>query len=118
MVRLLDSDAVGLIFAQVVPFPWSPLIPIVREYQDALKRHAPQSEPSFSSLEGFINAKVLVEGLRRAGRKPTRESLIGALDSMRDYDAGGLWVTYGAGSHLGSRFVDVVVVGASGQFAR
>lgn len=118
MVRLLDSDAVGLIFAQVVPFPWAPLIPVVREYRDALKSHTPQSEPSFSSLEGFINAKVLVEALRRAGRKPTREGLIGALESMRDHDVGGLWITYGAGSHQGSRFVDVVVVGASGRFAR
>lgn len=118
MVRLLDSDAVGLIFAQVVPFPWSPLIPVVREYHDALRSHAPQSKPSFSSLEGFINAKVLVEGLRRAGRKPTREGLIGALESMRDYDVGGQWISYAAGSRQGSRFVDVVVVGGSGQFAR
>lgn len=118
MVRLLDADAVGLIFAQVVPFPWSPLIPVVREYHDALKSHAPQSEPSFSSLEGFINAKVLVEGLRRAGRKPTREALIGALESMHDHDVGGLWVSYAGGNHQGSRFVDVVVVGGAGQFAR
>jgi ABC-type branched-subunit amino acid transport system substrate-binding protein len=118
MVQLLGSDAVGLIFAQVVPFPWAPLIPIVREYHGALKSHAPQSAPSFSSLEGFINAKVLVEGLRRAGRKPSREGLIGALESMRDHDVGGLWISYAAGSYQGSRFVDVVVVGASGRFAR
>ena len=63
-------------------------------------------------------AKVLVDGLRRAGRKPTREGLIGALESMREHDVGGLWISYAAGSHQGSRFVDVVVVGASGRFAR
>lgn len=118
LVRLLEMDAVGLIFAQVVPFPWFDATPIVREYRDALKAHAPHAEPSFSSLEGFINAKVLVEALRRANRKLTRESLAAALESMRNYDVGGLTVSYGAASHEGSRFVDVVVVGASGKFVR
>jgi ABC-type branched-subunit amino acid transport system substrate-binding protein len=118
MVKLLGGDAAGLIFAQVVPFPWFEATPIVREYRETLKIHAPQAEPSFSSLEGFINAKVLVEALRRAGRKLTRETLIAALESMRGYDVGGLSVTYSAGSHPGSRFVDVVVVGSHGQFVR
>jgi ABC-type branched-subunit amino acid transport system substrate-binding protein len=118
MVRLLGGDASGLIFAQVVPFPWFEATPIVREYRDALKSHAPQAEPSFSSLEGFINAKVLVEALRRTGRKPTRKGLIAALELMRRYDVGGLTVSYAAGSHQGSRFVDVVVVGANGEFVR
>jgi len=118
MVRLLGGDAAGLIFTQVVPFPWFDATPIVREYRDALKIHAPQTEPSFSSLEGFINAKVLVEALRRAGRKLTREGLITALESMRGYDVGGLTVSYAAGSHQGSRFVDVVVVGSNGRFVR
>jgi branched-chain amino acid transport system substrate-binding protein len=118
MVRQLGNDATGLIFSQVVPFPWFEATPIVREYRDALKIHAPQAEPSFSSLEGFINAKVLVEALRRAGRKPTREGLIKALESMHGYDVGGLTISYAAGSHQGSRFVDVVVVGSHGQFVR
>jgi len=118
MVKLLGGDAAGLIFAQVVPFPWFEATPIVHEYRDALKIQAPQAEPSFSSLEGFINAKVLVEALRRAGRKLARESLIAALESMRSYDVGGLTISYAASSHPGSRFVDVVVVGSHGQFVR
>jgi ABC-type branched-subunit amino acid transport system substrate-binding protein len=118
MVRALGDDATGLIFTQVVPFPWFEATPIVREYRDALNGLAPQTEPSFSSLEGFINAKVLVEALRRAGRKLTREGLIAALESMRDYNVGGLSIRYAAGSHQGSRFVDVVAVGSHGQFVR
>jgi ABC-type branched-subunit amino acid transport system substrate-binding protein len=118
MVRLLGRDATGLIFAQVVPFPWFDVTPIVQEYRETIKIHAPQVEPSFSGLEGFINAKVLVEALRRAGRKPTREGLIAALESMRGYDVGGLTISYAAGSHQGSRFVDVVAVGSHGQFVR
>jgi ABC-type branched-subunit amino acid transport system substrate-binding protein len=61
---------------------------------------------------------VLVEALRRAGRKLARESLIAALESMRSYDVGGLTISYAASSHPGSRFVDVVVVGSHGQFVR
>jgi ABC-type branched-subunit amino acid transport system substrate-binding protein len=118
MVRLLGNDSRGLIFAQVVPFPWFDATPVVREYREALKAHAPSAELSFSSLEGFINAKVLVEALRRADRKLTRESLLAALESMRDYDVGGLTVSFSAKSHEGSRFVDVVVVGADGKFVR
>jgi branched-chain amino acid transport system substrate-binding protein len=119
MVKLLNADAVGLIFAQVVPFPWFDATPIVREYRETLKAHAPQIEPSFSSLEGFINAKVLTEALRRTDRKRlTRDTLAVALESMRHYDLGGLVVSYGADSREGSRFVDVVVVGTGGRFVR
>jgi len=118
MVRLLDTDATGLIFAQVVPFPWFDATPVVHEYREALKALTPHAEPSFSSLEGFINAKVLVEALRRADRKLTRESLAVALESMRNYDVGGLMVTYATDSHQGSRFVDLVIVGTGGRFVR
>jgi len=118
MVRLLGGDATGLIFTQVVPFPWFDVTRIVQEYRGALKTYAPQTELSFSSLEGFINAKVLVEALRRAGRKLTREGLVATLESMRGYDVGGLTVSYTTGSHQGSRFVDVVVVAADGRFVR
>ena len=61
---------------------------------------------------------MLVEALRRAGRKLTRESLVSALESMHGYDVGGLTVRYEAGSHPGSSFVDVVVVAADGRFVR
>jgi ABC-type branched-subunit amino acid transport system substrate-binding protein len=118
MVKLLGGDAAGLIFAQVVPFPWFDATPVVHEYRETLTAHAPQTEPSFSGLEGYINAKVLVEALRRAGRKLTRESLVAALESMRAYDVGGLAVSYTAGKHPGSGFVDVVVVGSNGRFVR
>lgn len=118
MAKLLGGDGSGLVFSQVVPFPWAEVTPIVREYRRTLDIHAPQAEPSFSSLEGFINAKVLVEALRRAGREPTRESLAAALESMRDYDLGGMKISYAVGSHQGSRYVDIVMLGSNGRFYR
>jgi hypothetical protein len=69
-------------------------------------------------MEGFVSAKVLVEGLRRAGRNPTRESFIRGLEAMQKVDLGGLMVTYGADDHTGSEFVELTMIGKDGQLVR
>jgi ABC-type branched-subunit amino acid transport system substrate-binding protein len=74
--------------------------------------------PSYSSIEGFIAAKVLVEGLRRAGKQPTREKLIAGLESMKQYDLGGLEVTYGRNLRTGTSYIDLTIIGRSGNFVR
>ena len=61
---------------------------------------------------------MLVEGLRKAGRKPTREKLITALESLRPFDVGGLKVTHTDSSYTGLEFVDLSIIGADGQFKR
>ncbi len=118
MVRLLEGKGAGLIFAQVVPYPWFEATPVVRDYRAALKAYAPQEAPSFSTLEGYINARVMVEALRRSDRKLSREALVTALEGMRAFDVGGFTVSYGPEHHEGSRFVDIVVVAADGRFVR
>lgn len=115
MVRLLGNDARGLIFTQVVPFPWNARHAIVREHQEALRRVDPAAQPSFSSLEGYISARVLVEGLRRA-KSLTREGLVQALESAGPLDIGGFVVTYGPGVRQGATFVDTVVATSKGGF--
>lgn len=117
MVRLLGADAKGLIFTQVVPFPWGREVPVVREYEAAVKRLDPGAQPSFSSLEGYISAKVLVEGLRRA-KTISREGLVQSLEGMASYDTGGLVVSYSREAHRGATFVDTVVATAKGDFRR
>ena len=112
----LGADGYGVMIAQVVPFPWAATIPLVKEYQRAMARTNPQSALSFTSLEGFMAAKVLTEGLRRAGRDLTREKLIGALETLRDYDLGGFGVTFTPGNHNGSKFVDLTMIGKDGKF--
>ncbi len=75
----LGKEGHGVTISQVVPFPWSPLTPIVKEYLDLAKKSG-NVEVNFSSLEGFISAKVLTEGLRRAGKDLTRERFVAALE--------------------------------------
>jgi ABC-type branched-subunit amino acid transport system substrate-binding protein len=108
----------GVGISQVVPFPWNLGAPVVREYQKLLSAATKKEDYSFTTLEGFISAKVLVEGLRRAGKDPTREKLISALESMTEYDAGGFSVSYSPSDHSGSRFVELTVIGKSGRFMR
>jgi len=107
----------GVGISQVVPYPWNQGTPIVREYQKNVAVGTGE-DFTFGSLEGYIAARVFVEGLRRAGREPTRESFVSALETLRDYDVGGFNVTYTPTDHNGSRFVDLTVIGRDGKIRR
>jgi len=69
-------------------------------------------------IEGFAAARVLVEALRRAGPHPTRRSVIAALDSMDDFDLGGVKVHYRESDHSGVRYADLSVIDERGRFRR
>ena len=113
----LGEDGRGVGITQVVPFPWVSTSPLVAEYSQIYVKEA-KGTPSFTSLEGFIGAKVLVEGLRRAGAQLTREKFISAMESMQDFDAGGFVVSYSPTSHGGSRYVDLTVIGGDRKILR
>ena len=117
LAETLGKDGRGVMISQVVPFPWSPLTPIVKEYLDLAKRSG-NVDVNFSSLEGFIAAKVLVEGLRRAGKDPTREKFVGAMESMSNYELGGFAVRFSPENHNGSQFVDLSMIGRDAKFIR
>ena len=114
----LGNEGRGVAISQVVPFPWNIGTPVVKEYQKLLVAETGKENYSFTSLEGFIAAKVLVEGLRRAGRDLTREKLVTALETMNDYDVGGFSVTYTSADHGGSRYVELTAIGRDGVFVR
>lgn len=116
-IKNLGEDGHGLAVTQVSPYPFSGTEAITREYLTLLKGRNDQA-PSYSSIEGFIAAKVLVEGLRRAGRQLTREKLIAGLESMKQYDLGGLDVTYGPNVRTGTSFIDLTIIGKNGKFVR
>ena len=116
-LKTLGSDGTGVAISQVVPFPTQTVMPLVRDYQQAMKA-AGHTEFSHLSLEGYINARVTAEGLRRAGRNPTRDSLISALQSMKRQDLGGLEISFGKGAASASRFVELTVIGAQGKLVK
>ncbi|MFZ6644803.1 ABC transporter substrate-binding protein [Undibacterium sp. TJN25] len=113
----LGKDSRGLGMTQVFPNPRSASVHISKEFLTALKNRSELSD-SYPTLEGYISAKVLVEGLKRAGAKPTREGLVTALESMGGYDLGGLTLNYGPKSRDGISFIELTVIGKDGYVLR
>jgi branched-chain amino acid transport system substrate-binding protein len=112
------KNAHGLGISQVVPYPYIPNLPAVREYQALLKKYAPGELINYTSFEQFLGAKVLVEALRRAGPMPTRAKVGRALESMAAFDLGGITVNYSPTNRVGSRYVEVTVIGSSGKLLK
>jgi branched-chain amino acid transport system substrate-binding protein len=116
-VKSLGDNARGVIVTQVFPYERSIAYPMVKEAQELAKAKG-QADVSPAMLEGFAAAKVLVEGLRRAGAKPTREKVQAALEGMRKLDIGGLEVSYSPEDHTGLDFADLSIIGTDGKFKR
>lgn len=116
-VSQLGPLAHGVIVTQVFPSERNLGYAVVREAQE-LARAAGQKELSPIFLEGYVGAKVLVEALRRAGPRPTRQSLVKALDNMHHYDVGGLEIGYTPDNHNGMDFVELSIIGPDGKFQR
>lgn len=115
-VKSMGENARGLIVTQVQPYERSIAYPVVKEAQDLAREKGLALSPAM--LEGFTGAKVLVEGLRRAGRNPSRAKIEEAFESMRRFDLGGIEIGYGQDDHTGMEFAELSVVDANGQFRR
>ncbi|TXT38642.1 MAG: extracellular ligand-binding receptor [Comamonadaceae bacterium] len=115
LAQELGDAGQGVVISQVVPFPFGAKTPIAREYQQHMQA-AGQKDFDFSSMEGYLTARVLSEGLRRAGKTLTRESLITGLESMNDVSLGGFTVHYSAKDHQGSNYTDLTFIGRGGKF--
>jgi branched-chain amino acid transport system substrate-binding protein len=113
----LGDQGMGVVVAQVVPPFARNSIPVVREYQAAIEKLLGKKDFSFTSLEGYIGAKVLVEGIRRAGANPTREGLLRTLDSLQNFNVGGYQVDFSPTNHNGSKFVELTAISKAGRFA-
>jgi branched-chain amino acid transport system substrate-binding protein len=113
-----EDMARGIGISQVMPSPYSALVPVAREFQALMKKHQPEKVVSYASMESFIAAKILVEAIRRAGGNPTRDKVMAQLEKMNSYDAGGFKVSFSPGNRVGSRFVEVTVIGPGGKLMR
>ena len=92
LARRLGDEGEGVIVSQVVPSPEPPqneaLLKGVQDYAELHKRFFPEDRPNVIGLEGYINARVLVEGLRRAGKDLDREKFVDALETIRNFSVG------------------------------
>ena len=115
LIQEAGSDAEGVVVTQVVPPYYLTEYKTVALYRRTLGKYYPSVQPNFVSLEGFVDAMVLVEGLKRAGKELTREGLIHGIESMHDIDVGlgeQLKLNYSAKKHAGfDKVIPTVVRG-------
>jgi ABC-type branched-subunit amino acid transport system substrate-binding protein len=116
-IKLLGEHARGVIVTQVFPNERRIASPLIKEARE-LAQAKGLDGVSPAMMEGYAGAKVLVEGLRRAGPNPTPQSLRDALEGMSNFDIGGLTVSYGPNNHTGLDFADLSIIDAQGRFRR
>jgi len=117
LANALGKAGGGVIISQVMPYPYSGASPVVRDYQKLLKSDG-ITDFDYGSIEGYVAARVFVEGLKRAGRDLTREKFVGALETMGNYDVGGFNVNFSPSNHVGSKFVEMTIINSNGQVIR
>ncbi len=119
-VKALGEQGRGVGVAQVVPYPWRASSPLVREFQQVIKEMPAADAPpiSYSSFEGFVAAKLLVDGLRKAGPNLTRANFAAAMETMQDHDLGGMFIRYTGADHTGSDFVELTMISRDGKYIR
>ncbi|MDP9897487.1 ABC-type branched-subunit amino acid transport system substrate-binding protein [Variovorax boronicumulans] len=115
--KRLDGKLAGLVTASIVPPPQAQRVPIVADYQRDRAEFGEKID-SYTTLEGYIVARVMVEGLRRAGKTLTRDSFIAGLESIGSTRFGDFPIDYSAKNHNGSTFVDLEMYTRDGQLRR
>jgi ABC-type branched-subunit amino acid transport system substrate-binding protein len=103
LVQELGDIAEGVLITQVMPPPTERiLLPACEQYSRLLAKYYPQDNPNFVGFEGFINARILIEALRRTGRDISREGFIRALESIKEHYVGiGAVINFGPRDHQG-----------------
>ena len=116
--RNSGADARGVVVSQVMPFPFAPITALAGEYLAAGRAASAEFDPNYSSMEGYVAAKTLVEGLRRAGTQPHaggpdhRPRIAARLSTWAASSS-----TFAAQKHAGSKYVDMTILTADGQRA-
>jgi branched-chain amino acid transport system substrate-binding protein len=111
----LGKDGAGVVVSQVVPSPYSSSRPIAREFVESIKVGAGEVQANFSSMEGYLAAKLFTEGLQRAGAGLTRQSFIRGIESVGSSSMGGFAVSLSESDHVASSFVELSMLTGDGR---
>ena len=112
----LGDDARGLAITTLIPNPLRPSTGMSRDFAKAdEKAKMPIDHDHFW---GYLNLRVLLEELRRAGKGVTPQSLATSIEQMHDVDLGGYRLNYSPTNHHGSTYVDIMIAGPGGRFFR
>ncbi|MGF1629580.1 MAG: ABC transporter substrate-binding protein [Kiloniellaceae bacterium] len=116
LAKELGPVGEGVVITQVVPFPWDNSIPLVQQYQAALKAHDASAAPGFVSLEGYMVGRITIAALEKVQGEVTREAFLQAITKTGSFDLGGITLTYGEGDNQGMDQVFLTIIQADGTF--
>ena len=116
LAKELGDAGPGVVVTQVVPFPWDTSIPLVADYQAALKANNPDAEPGFVSLEGYMVGRITIMALAKIDGEVTRQKLMDVIASTGSFDLGGVILTYGPDDNQGMDQVFLTVIQPDGSF--
>lgn len=111
----LGKEATGVVVSQVMPSPYNAARPITREFTEAVKKAGGDYQANFSSMEGYLAARVIAEALRRGPAKPTRETLVTSIEALGSESFGGFNVTFSPNDHVASKFVELSMLTGDGR---
>lgn len=116
LANALGAEGAGVVITQVVPFPWDDSSPLIKKYTAALKAAAPDSEPGFVSLEGYIVGRLTVAALAKEGAEVTRAGFLDTVYNTGTFDLDGLKLVFGPGDNQGMGEVFITIIGPDGKF--
>lgn len=116
LLDALGDDARGLAYTVTIPYPWRQTTPLMREYNAAME--AAKLPIDYDHLTGYLNMRVLLAALSRAGKSITSQGLVTTLERMKKVDIGGYVLDFSPTNHHGSKFVETVIVGPGGRYMR
>ena len=116
LAKELGAAGAGVVITQVVPFPKDAAIPVVGRYQASLKASAPDAQPGFVSLEGYLVGRAIAAALEKVDGDLTRQAMIDAVQKAGSLDLGGFKLSYSPTSNRGSNEVFLTVIQADGSF--
>ncbi|MFV1494867.1 ABC transporter substrate-binding protein [Phaeobacter sp. JH20_02] len=116
LAKELGEAGEGVIISQVVPFPWDTSLPVVAQYQSALKAVDAAAEPGFVTLEGYLTGRLAIHALEEAGAELTRESYLAAFAGLSEVDLGGVTMRFGPDDNQGMDDVFLTHIAKDGSF--
>jgi ABC-type branched-subunit amino acid transport system substrate-binding protein len=116
LAKELGAAGAGVVITQVVPFPKDAAIPVVGRYQASLKASAPDAQPGFVSLEGYLVGRAIAAAIEKVDGDLTRQAMIDAVQKAGSLDLGGFKLSYSPTSNRGSNEVFLTVIQADGSF--
>jgi len=116
LLNALGEDARGLAISRATPYPWNGITPLPKAFAAQMQRIGKPID--YDHYLGYINGRILIEGLRKAGGNLTPEGLTQGMEKLGKLDLGGFRLDYSPQNHHGSSYVEITIVGPGGKFIR